>query len=189
MEQVRMQGDRLVITGRTDDQLRALPAFTQAPTGYRQATGTMAVPVLVTSAAVGGAAVGAPAATGTAATGTAAAGAATAGRANTRAMAASQLVDMDVYNLRGEQLGDVKRVMMGSGNQLYIIIGHGGFLGLGEKEILLPMERVQLRDDRLVVQGIDDDSIRRMPAFNAGTAGGYREVERTFNTSVPLYAN
>jgi hypothetical protein len=53
---------------------------------------------------------------------------------------------MDVVNEQGEQLGSVSRVVMRTPmtSQIYVIIGHGGFLGLGEKEIAMSPDNLQL---------------------------------------------
>jgi sporulation protein YlmC with PRC-barrel domain len=61
----------------------------------------------------------------------------------------SELEGMDVINEQGEQLGNVNRVVhdMTDDRQIYVIIGHGGFLGLGEKEIAVAPENLQLTDD------------------------------------------
>jgi predicted outer membrane protein len=97
----------------------------------------------------------------------------------------SRLNSMNLYNARNEQLGDVERVIQGQDGKTYIVIGHGGFLGLGEKKVALPLERVALRGDRLIIQGLSDDQIKAMPAWNAD-ARDARELDR--NQQVPLPA-
>ncbi|HEY7383954.1 MAG TPA: DUF4142 domain-containing protein [Beijerinckiaceae bacterium] len=98
-------------------------------------------------------------------------------------VAVSRLTDMNLYNARNEQLGDVERVVQGQDGKTYIVIGHGGFLGLGEKKVALPIERVAMRGDRLVIQGLTDDQVKAMPAWNADSRDT-RELDR--NQQVPL---
>ena len=47
------------------------------------------------------------------------------------AMRVGQLDDMDVYNAKGERLGEVDRLIMSQKhNKRYVVVSHGGFLGL-----------------------------------------------------------
>jgi sporulation protein YlmC with PRC-barrel domain len=182
LDQFRVQNDRLVVSGRTDEQLKALPAYGDTPPqGYRDAERTYRTAVvLYAPVAIGTATVDpAPATTGAVPPATSA--------TQSRSFAVSALMNREVYNVRGQQLGDVERVLMGEGNKMYVVLGHGGFLGLGEKQILLPMERIQLRDERLVVNGLTDDEIRAMPEFHWNTARGYRELERDARAEVGLF--
>lgn len=83
--------------------------------------------------------------------------------ANVRPFRVSALEDMDVYSLRGQQIGEVKRVVRRIGdNQGFVILEHGGFLGLGEKEVPLPMNRVFMMGDRLVAAGMTETEVNAM---------------------------
>ena len=42
------------------------------------------------------------------------------------------------------------------------VVGAGGFLGIGEKHVPIRLERVAVRGDRLVTQGLTEDQIRAM---------------------------
>ena len=46
----------------------------------------------------------------------------------------------NVYNLRGEKLGEVEDIMIdkASGRAIYAVMSFGGFLGIGEKQHPLP---------------------------------------------------
>lgn len=170
--------ERLIVTGPTDEQLKAMPAYTKAPEGYREAeagyrTAVATQPPGTTAAATEPNTTGAVSPTPV---------------VPTRSFAVSALMDREVYNLQGQQLGDIERVLMGEGNKMFVVLGHGGFLGLGEKQILVPMERIQVRDERLVVQGLTDDQIRAMPEFKFEAARSrYREMERTQNADLTVY--
>jgi sporulation protein YlmC with PRC-barrel domain len=94
----------------------------------------------------------------------------------TRAWKISELEDKDVYNARGEKIGEVKRVVysLGDKNKRFVILEHGGFLGLGEKEVPLPAQRVFMRGDRLVVQGMTEAEVKAMPDWDMNSRE-YRE--------------
>jgi len=57
---------------------------------------------------------------------------------------ASKLVGVDVYGPNNEKIGDIKEVLIDqSGNAQAVVIGVGGFLGMGEKNVALPFKSVQ----------------------------------------------
>jgi sporulation protein YlmC with PRC-barrel domain len=114
-------------------------------------------------------------------TGTVAAGAGSA-----RQFSVNQLEDMNVYNARGNQLGEVEDVLVGPNNQTFLVVAYGGFLGLGERQVVLPLDRFQLQNDRLVVAGMTEDQLRALPAYSRG-AQGYRAAETDFRTEVTPY--
>ena len=92
--------------------------------------------------------------------------------ARTQPMQASRLMKMNVVNARGDTLGDVEHVLMNTAeNKNYVVIGHGGFLGMGEKQVALPLSSMVVQDGKLVMQGMTDDQIRAMPAWKKGAAG------------------
>jgi sporulation protein YlmC with PRC-barrel domain len=81
-------------------------------------------------------------------------------------VAIREIEGMDVVNARGEQLGDVEGVVRSAvDNKAYVIIDHGGFLGLGEKRIALSMEGLMVQNDRIVVPGLTDEEIEALPEF------------------------
>jgi ribosomal 30S subunit maturation factor RimM len=112
-----------------------------------------------------------------------------AGAGQMRPFAAKDLMNREIYNLRGEQLGDIERVLIGQGDRAFVVIGHGGFLGLGEKQILLPLEQIRIQGNRLVMPGLNDDQIRAMPEFRMNAAQGYREADRAYSARVGVHAN
>jgi sporulation protein YlmC with PRC-barrel domain len=82
-----------------------------------------------------------------------------------RAVAISDLDAMDVYNARGEKLGDVDRVIADGNNRNFVVVAHGGFLGIGEDQVAFPIERFWMRGDRLVIRGVTDDDIEAMDDY------------------------
>jgi sporulation protein YlmC with PRC-barrel domain len=57
---------------------------------------------------------------------------------------ASKLVGVDVYNNDNEKIGDISEVLLDtSGKVSGVIIGVGGFLGLGQHDVLVPMEQLK----------------------------------------------
>jgi sporulation protein YlmC with PRC-barrel domain len=88
----------------------------------------------------------------------------------------SDLVDREIVNTRGEELGRVERVVA-NGNRTFLILSEGGFLGMGEREVALPLDRVSSvrGDDQLVLQGLSEEDIEAMPRWNSRNASELRD--------------
>jgi hypothetical protein len=93
-------------------------------------------------------------------------------------VAVSELEGIEVVDEQGEQLGSVNRVVMDTTDEkIYVVMGHGGFLGLGEKEIALSPENLHLSEDlQLVVSGLTEEQITGMPDYE-NDEERFRELE------------
>jgi sporulation protein YlmC with PRC-barrel domain len=103
--------------------------------------------------------------------------------ASGQAIPVSRLKSMNLYNERGDKLGDVEQVVQSPDGNFHIVIGSGGFLGVRERDVRIPLERVTLRRNGLVIQGLTDDQVKVMPVFDR-TDRTYRDLDR--NTTVPV---
>jgi sporulation protein YlmC with PRC-barrel domain len=60
---------------------------------------------------------------------------------------ASKLVGVNIYNNADENIGEVNELIVdGTGKVLAVVVGVGGFLGIGEKNVALPFETVKWTD-------------------------------------------
>ena len=94
---------------------------------------------------------------------------------DTQILKVSQLEDMSVHNGQGEKLGDVERVLMGADGKAYIVISHGGFLGLGAKQVAVSADQLALRGDRLVAEMLSDEQVRAFPEFKE--SANFKEMD------------
>jgi hypothetical protein len=60
-------------------------------------------------------------------------------------------------------------------NKRYVVIGHGGFLGIGEDRVAFPLERFGISGDRLVIRGVTENDIEAMDDYRDQTAN-YRRL-------------
>jgi sporulation protein YlmC with PRC-barrel domain len=97
------------------------------------------------------------------------------GTAGVAGLTASQVVSYDLYGADGRQIGDVERVVAGSDNRQYLVVGAGGFLGLGERKVLVPIEQVRLAGDRLVAQQMTEAQVKQLQEYRA-SQGTWREI-------------
>jgi sporulation protein YlmC with PRC-barrel domain len=57
---------------------------------------------------------------------------------------ASTLEGLDVYNANNEKIGDISELLVdGSGKIQAVVIGVGGFLGVGERAVALPFDQIR----------------------------------------------
>ena len=60
---------------------------------------------------------------------------------------ASKLDGLDVYNPNNEKIGDISELIVDRGGKIEaVVIGVGGFLGMGEHSVAVPFEKVQWVD-------------------------------------------
>jgi sporulation protein YlmC with PRC-barrel domain len=61
---------------------------------------------------------------------------------------ASKLVGLNVYNDQNEKLGDISEVLLDkSGKVDGVVIGVGGFLGMGQHDIMVEMSKLKFVDE------------------------------------------
>jgi sporulation protein YlmC with PRC-barrel domain len=60
----------------------------------------------------------------------------------------SKLIGLDVYNEQNEKLGDVSEILLDkSGKVAGVVIGVGGFLGIGQRDIMVEMSKLKFVDE------------------------------------------
>jgi len=61
---------------------------------------------------------------------------------------ASRMINSTVYSASNENIGDINDIVIGRDGKVYgVVVGVGGFLGLGEKDVIVPMDRIQFARD------------------------------------------
>jgi sporulation protein YlmC with PRC-barrel domain len=75
---------------------------------------------------------------------------------------ASKLIGVDVYNQQNEKLGEIDELIIDrSGRVAGAIVGVGGFLGMGERNVMVTMDKLQFReDDNRATTGAGDNRAR-----------------------------
>ena len=86
--------------------------------------------------------------------------------ADPQVITVDELDGMDVVNARGEELGEVERVVR-NGNDTYVVVEHGGwFFGLNDKEVAFPAADMTVRDEQVVLRGLTEEQIEAMPSYD-----------------------
>lgn len=77
-----------------------------------------------------------------------------------------ELLDRSVYNDKNERLGEVNDIIVSPTRTVsWAIIGVGGFLGIAEKDVAIPMDQLKVTGERLVLAGATKAVVRAMPPF------------------------
>jgi len=82
----------------------------------------------------------------------------------------NELINKSVKNGTGETVGDINDIRIGAdGNIAAVVVGVGGFLGLGEKNVALPYEQLSFTRDGdgglLVTANVTKDSLQTAPEW------------------------
>jgi sporulation protein YlmC with PRC-barrel domain len=78
----------------------------------------------------------------------------------------------DVQNASGERVGDINDLVFDrSGRISTVVLGVGGFLGIGEKSVAIPFGALTYNTDkdgaRIIVVALSKDALNLAPAFKA----------------------
>ncbi|SDY07062.1 PRC-barrel domain-containing protein [Citreimonas salinaria] len=80
-------------------------------------------------------------------------------------IAIADIEGQPVTSADDERVGEVEQVGM-RGETIVLITGVGGFLGMGERTIALPLDRVSIVEGRLVLDDMTAEEIEQMPEYN-----------------------
>ena len=86
------------------------------------------------------------------------------------------LLGKTVYNGSGDKVGTVVDLVLSPDKTVsYLIIGAGGFIGMGRHDVAVPVTQVKDQGGKLVLDGASKDSVKAMPAFDYATDERRRE--------------
>ena len=80
--------------------------------------------------------------------------------------AKKQILGEGVYNNIGEKIGDINDLIVTPAKAVsYAIVGVGGFLGVGEHEIAVPVGQLKQQEGKIVLPGATKDTLKAVPKF------------------------
>ena len=82
---------------------------------------------------------------------------------------AEDLIGMNVLAADGEDVGEVDNIAL-MGERLMAVVGVGGFLGLGEHNVAMPLDRFTMQGDDLVINGLGSEQIENLPQYDEASA-------------------
>jgi sporulation protein YlmC with PRC-barrel domain len=76
------------------------------------------------------------------------------------------LMGKTVYNEAGQKVGKVDDLIISPDkNVSYVIVGAGGFIGIGRHDVAIPVGQIQSQAGKLVMAGATKEMIKAMPVF------------------------
>lgn len=82
---------------------------------------------------------------------------------------ATKIIGTDVKNMKGEDLGDVKDLVLNPmrGNVVYVVVSYGGLLGMGDKLFAIPWSALRWSTDQdYYVLNMDKEALKNAPGFD-----------------------
>ncbi|MDT7834097.1 PRC-barrel domain-containing protein [Aquabacterium sp. OR-4] len=84
------------------------------------------------------------------------------------------LLGKTLFNGGGSKVGKVEDLIISPDrNVSYVIVGAGGFIGIGRHDVAIPVNQIQNRAGKLVMPTATKESLKALPAF-ADTNGSAR---------------
>ena len=87
------------------------------------------------------------------------------GSSSEREMTVEEVTDYDIIGANGEVLGDIQEVVKVD-NRLFAVIGSGGFLGLGEKEVAIPLSSLIATERGMIAPNVTESQIDALSEFD-----------------------
>ena len=78
------------------------------------------------------------------------------------------LLGSDVKNPQGQDVGDLKQLMLDphTGRVMYAVVAMGGFLGMGEKSVIVPWNALEVaRDGKSLVLNVSPQMLPQAPSY------------------------
>jgi len=80
--------------------------------------------------------------------------------------AKKQILGKGVYNDAGDKVGEINDLIVTPTKAVsYAIVGVGGFLGMGEHEIAVPVGKLKQEQDKIVLHGATKEALKAAPKF------------------------
>ena len=90
--------------------------------------------------------------------------------------AKKSILGKTVYNELGDKVGKVEDLIVAPDKGVsYLIIGAGGFIGIGRHDVAIPVTQVQDKAGKLVMAGATKGTIKAMPAFDYASDTAQRD--------------
>ena len=84
-------------------------------------------------------------------------------------MRGSQLMGIDVYGADNQKIGDIDEVLVDRQGKIHgLVVGVGGFLGIGQKDVAIPFDQVQWMSN----QEVQASAGAGQGGYGTNTAGG-----------------
>jgi sporulation protein YlmC with PRC-barrel domain len=97
---------------------------------------------------------------------------------------ASKLMGLNVYNEGNEKLGDINELILDKDGKVHaVVIGIGGFLGMGEHDIAVSMDKLKFVEEPVRTSSTNTPTTKENSAVRDTTTGTSTTAPRTTTTA------
>jgi sporulation protein YlmC with PRC-barrel domain len=92
----------------------------------------------------------------------------------------TQYVDKEVVNAKGDKVGEVDRLVINNQTRgVEAVIDVGGFLGIGQKKVVIPLEQLQPKDDKVVLSStLTQDQLKQSTPYEASEFSAFEPEQQ-----------
>jgi len=77
-----------------------------------------------------------------------------------------QILGQYVYNVQNQRVGKIDDLIIAPDTAVsFVIIGAGGFVGIGRHDVAIPVTQLKQQDDKFVLPGATKEAIKALPKF------------------------
>ena len=79
---------------------------------------------------------------------------------------ADEVIGMDVVNAKGDEVGEVKDLVLDDRQAAHAVVSVGGFLGIGAKDIAVPFDQLRVGPESVILMSETSESeLKQMPEY------------------------
>lgn len=82
------------------------------------------------------------------------------------AMRAEELIGQTIFGVNGEEIGGIDQVVVDRQGSPAAVVGVGGFLGIGERDVAVPLDQLEPYPGDRLITGMARDQIGSMAAYD-----------------------
>ena len=80
--------------------------------------------------------------------------------------AKKQFLGQNIYNEENQRVGKIEDLIIAPDTAVsFVIVGAGGFVGVGRHDVAVPVTQLTLRDGKFILAGATKDAIKALPRF------------------------
>jgi putative membrane protein len=78
-----------------------------------------------------------------------------------------EVLGSSVVNSAGEEIAEIEEIVLDENQEYYAILSVGGFLGIGDKKVAVPLDQLQLSEDKVYLMTAEtEEQLEQMPEYD-----------------------
>ncbi len=85
----------------------------------------------------------------------------------TRQIQVSSIIENDLITPNGAELGKIEQVVEHQADkEMYLVVSNGGVMGFFDDQVVVPVNRIAVRNDRIVASDLTEETFKSLPDFD-----------------------